>query len=72
MAGDSSGAVVVFPVDKAGGGGKTDNDGTSGLRSELAVDVQAVVRVAMEMSDACAVLGSKAQGAVIGKKSFYP
>ena len=47
-----------------GGGGKTDNDGTSGLRSELRADVQTVARVAMEMSDACAVLGSGARGAV--------
>lgn len=64
LAGDSGRAVAVLPVDGVGGGGKTDNDGTSALRSELTADVQTVARMAMEMSDACAVLGSGAQGAV--------
>ena len=64
LTGDSDRAVAVLPVDGVGGGGKTDNDGTSGLRTELRADVQTVARVAMEMSDACAVLGSGARGAV--------
>lgn len=64
LTGDSDRAVAALPVDSVGGGGKTDNDGTSGLRTELRADVQTVARVAMEMSDACAVLGSGARDAV--------
>lgn len=51
-------SIVRLPVDTVGGVGKTDNSGRADLRDEATYAVELVNLILLELSDACAVLGS--------------
>ena len=53
-----AGAIVPLPVDTVGGGGKTDNAGRNSLVEEAEYVVELVGLILLELSNACAILGS--------------
>lgn len=56
--GHPSTSIVSLPTDTVGGAGRTDNSGRSALREEAGYAVELVNLILLELSDACAVLGS--------------
>lgn len=56
-------SIIKLPEDTVGGVGKTDNSGRASLRDEGTYAVELVNLILLELSDACAVLGSGTEGA---------
>lgn len=53
-----SSSLVRLPTDTVGGSGPTDNSGRDALEQEASYVVDLVNNILLELSDACAVLGS--------------
>lgn len=58
LRGDVSNAVVRLPVDTVGGPGKTDNSGVTDAQKQGRNFFDLVEAIILEISDACALLGS--------------
>lgn len=58
LGGEVSGAVVTLPVDTVGGAGKTTNEGVNAARTQGKNFFNLAEAIILEISDACALLGS--------------